>query len=284
MREENFADATLVLIGHGSSTNAPASSASVYQHAAELRRRGLFAEVRESFWKQEPRVIELVPRLQTPRIFLAPLFISEGYFGERVIPNALGFAFQPGGAQGRLLRRNHQALIYCRPVGTHSSLTALILAGARTVIEQFPFPHAPAPLETSFFIAGHGTEQEEASRQSIDTQVQRIAALSQYAGVHGIFLEEDPRVSACYGLAGTKYLVVVPFFMSDGAHVRVDIPIQLGEPERLVRQRLEQGRPTWRNPTEKQGKLVWYAPSVGTTPRLADVILERVREAAGFSG
>lgn len=82
-------------------------------------------------------------------------------------------------------------------------------------------------------------------------------------------------------MAATKYCAVVPFFISDGLHVVEDIPVLLGEPERSVRQRLEAGQPTWRNPTEKDGKLVWYSPAVGTEPLMADVILERVREAAG---
>jgi sirohydrochlorin cobaltochelatase len=73
--------------------------------------------------------------------------------------------------------------------------------------------------------------------------------------------------------------VVVPFFISDGMHTQEDIPVLLGEPERAVKERLAAGQPTWRNPTEKRGKRVWYAPAVGTEPHIADVILERVREA-----
>ena len=73
---------------------------------------------------------------------------------------------------------------------------------------------------------------------------------------------------------------MVPFFISDGLHSYEDIPMMLGEPERLVKSRLAAGQPTWRNPTEKKGKLLWYAPSIGNEPHIADVILERVREAA----
>ena len=83
-------------------------------------------------------------------------------------------------------------------------------------------------------------------------------------------------------MAATKNLVVVPFFISEGLHVNEDIPVLLGEPERLVQQRLKNGQPTWRNPTEKREKLVWYSSSVGTDPLMADVVLERVREAARF--
>jgi hypothetical protein len=47
---------------------------------------------------------------------------------------------------------------------------------------------------------------------------------------------------------------MVPFFISDGLHSYEDIPVMLGAPERVVRERLQQGQPTWRNPTERDGK------------------------------
>jgi sirohydrochlorin cobaltochelatase len=96
-------------------------------------------------------------------------------------------------------------------------------------------------------------------------------------------MEEAPRIADCYQIAPSRNLVVVPFFISDGLHAVEDIPVLLGEAERIVKQRLAAGQPTWRNPTEKNGKLVWYSPSVGTEPLMADVILERVKEAAGLN-
>jgi sirohydrochlorin cobaltochelatase len=52
MNWESFDNATLVVLGHGTTLN-DASSRPVFQHAATLRQRGLFAAVREAFWKQE---------------------------------------------------------------------------------------------------------------------------------------------------------------------------------------------------------------------------------------
>jgi sirohydrochlorin cobaltochelatase len=128
------------------------------------------------------------------------------------------------------------------------------------------------------FVAGHGTEQNENSRQAIDRQVELLRARKEFAAVHAIFLEEDPRIPECYRLAQTKSIVVVPFFISDGMHTQEDIPVLLGETKSVVRQRLASGQPAWRNPTEKNGRLVWYAPAVGTATEVAEVILERVRE------
>jgi len=72
---------------------------------------------------------------------------------------------------------------------------------------------------------------------------------------------------------------VVPFFISDGLHSYEDIPVLLVKPAGSCRSVI--ARPAiWRNPTEKRDKRVWYSASIGSEPHLADVILERVREAA----
>ena len=275
MNRDELFDATLIVFGHGSTKNEE-SSAVVYQHAAELRRRKIFAEVREAFWKQEPQIKSALETLSRPRVFIAPLFISEGYFSDDVIPRSLGFS--PGQST---LNQQLSTLFYCRPVGTHDSMIDVLLARAREVATKFPFPRSPMPQDTTLFIAGHGTQQNENSRKPMERQVERIRALKEFADVHAVFLEEEPRVAKCYELARTKNIIVVPFFISEGMHTQEDIPILLGEPKRLVEERLAKRQPTWRNPTERHEKLVWYAAPVGTDARIADVILERVRECSG---
>jgi len=273
VNREDFSDAALVVLGHGTTQN-PDSDRPVFQHAAELRRRGGFREVREAFWKQPPQVKAVLATLHVPRVFIVPLFISEGHFAGEVIPRELGFSARP------TLNHQQTTMHYCRPVGTHDRMANVILARARAVIEQFPFPRAPKPDDTTLFIAGHGTERNEQSRRSIEHQVEIIQGQRRYAAVHAVFLEEPPRIQDCYSLAQTRNLVVVPFFISDGLHVVEDIPVLLGEPERVVKARLAAGQPTWRNPSEMKGKLTWYSPAVGSEPLLAEVIMERVREAA----
>jgi sirohydrochlorin cobaltochelatase len=213
--------------------------------------------------------------ISAPRIFIAPLFISEGYFAEDVIPRELGFSGHAPLVSGQ------SSIFYCLPVGTHDSMTGVILARAKEVVEKFPFPRVPKPAETTLFIAGHGTVRNPGSRRTMERQAELIRALNIYAGVQAVFLEENPRIGDCYALAQTRNIVIVPFFISDGLHTQEDIPLLLGETQKNIRQRLASGQPTWRNPSEHKAKRVWYAPAVGSEPHLADVILERVREAAG---
>jgi sirohydrochlorin cobaltochelatase len=272
---DNLSDAALVVLGHGTMLNDN-SAAPVRQHAAELRRRNIFREVREAFWKQEPQIKKVLADISAPQVFIAPLFISEGYFAGQVIPRELGFENQSK------IKIGHSEMTYCNPVGTHDRMTKVILSRAEETLEKFPFPRAPKNSETTLFIAGHGTEKNEQSRQPIERQVALIREPGIFAGVHAIFLEESPRISDCYSLAQTKNMVVVPFFISDGLHTQEDIPALLGETKKNIGQRLASGQPVWRNPTERKGKLVWYSPAVGPAPGIAEVILERVREAAAI--
>jgi len=273
VESDHFSDAALVVLGHGTTLNDQ-SAAPVRQHAMELRRRKIFAEVREAFWKQEPHVKIVLAEISAPRVFIVPFFISEGYFSTEVIPAELGFSF-PNNLK---LKTKNSELHYCRPVGSHDLMTTVILARAKEVAEQFPFPRAPKPADTTLLIAGHGTGRNANSRKAIERQVELIRGLKAYAAVGAVFMEEEPFIKGCWQTVPTKNIIVVPFFISDGLHVAEDIPVLLGEPEKIVKERLATGQPTWRNPTERDGKRIWYAPSVGTEPLLAEVILERAFE------
>ncbi len=244
------------------------------------------------------------------RVFVVPLFISEGYFTQEVIPRELGLPRKSSGEYERVLKvcspgfsrsgnpsigaihpvapaeagttnlATEQVIYYTNPIGTHESMTRVLLSRAREIVRKHPFPAMPKPKETALFIAGHGTESNENSRQAIERQVELIRASGEFAEVHPVFMEEEPRIANCYEMASVKNLVVVPFFISDGLHSHEDIPVMLGEPERVVQERLKSGQPTWRNPTERRGKRLWYSASIGNEPLIADVILERVCEAA----
>jgi sirohydrochlorin cobaltochelatase len=270
----NYSDTALVLLGHGTTLNDQ-SAVPVLQHVAELLRREIFREVHAAFWKQEPQITSVLENIEAPRIVIVPFFISEGYFSWEVIPNALGIACP----ERRSVINMKSAVLYARPVGSHDLMTTVILARAKEVLEKFPFPRLPKNSDTTLLIAGHGTGRNPNSRKSVERQVDLIQALKIFADVGAVFMEEDPFIKGCWQSAKTKNIVVVPFFISDGLHAVEDIPVLLGEPERIVKERLAVGQPTWRNPSERDGKLIWYASSVGTEPLLAEVILERAREA-----
>src|SRR5262249_28545397 len=160
-----FSDAALVLVGHGSTLN-PDSSAPTYQHADELRRRGIFAQVIEGFWKLEPAICAVLRGVFARRGFVVPLFISEGYLTQEVIPRELGLRTKDQTEFARVQHRDDQTIYYCGPVGTHDSMMHVLLARARDILERHPSPR-PDPGDTALFIAGHGTGNNENSRKAI---------------------------------------------------------------------------------------------------------------------
>ena len=282
----DFSDDALLLIAHGSTVNSQ-SSEPTRRLTEELNSRKLFAEVSCAFKLEEPYISDALKELSSKRVFAAPITISEGQFTEEIIPFHLGLCTKgqcdcpvgecnyPSNAEV-----NGKQIVYCRPVGTHNTMTDVLLGRAKEIVQKYPFPKPPKPEEICLIIAGHGTKRNIKSRKAIEAQVQAIKELGEYADVQSAFMEETPLIADCYENAGARHIVMVPFFIADGLHTVEDIPVLLGETEKQVKQRLEANQVTWRNPTERKGKLVWYTEAIGSEPHLPEVILERVREAA----
>jgi sirohydrochlorin cobaltochelatase len=278
--DTRFHDATLVLVGHGSTTHA-GSRAPVLRHAESLRQRHLFAEVLETFWVNEPRVTTLWNRVRTSRVFIVPLFTSTGYFTTEAIPEALGLRHPRQVTLPRHQMIHGHIVHYTEPIGTHPAMTQTLERQALLALEESShlLPR-PDPSHTSLVVAGHGTHRNRHSRKCIEAHVQQLAQRGNFAHVSPAFLEESPLIADCVNTCLTRDLVVVPFFMSNGLHTAEDIPILLGRDAAEVRQRITQDQPTWSNPTPLGQHRVWYTNATGEADSVADLILARVREAA----
>jgi sirohydrochlorin cobaltochelatase len=244
----------LLIIGHGSTVN-PDSSAPTLAHAAEIRRRKIFADVECAFWKEEPSLrdaIFLFEGSTVREVYVVPNFISEGYFTETVIPRELELS-------GRITSRaNGQIWKYCEPVGNHAQMTELLLQRAREIAPDV------GASETSLLIVAHGTDLNDRSAIAAKREVEKIRALNRYASVMNLYMEEPPLISDWPSLTNTPNVVVVPFFISDGLHSYEDIPVLLGIDARSM------------NPHHLNGRALYYAGAIGTDPRIADIILEQV--------
>ncbi len=275
-----------MLVAHGSTVNSQ-SSAPTRRLADELRGRGEFAQVVAAFNLESPRIGEVLDTLDASRVFVVPITISEGHFTEETIPRLLGLSRPQAGTDTttassypRVQTLKGRRVHYCHPVGTHPSMTDVLLGRAREVVNGHGALPAATPDRTALFIAGHGTTKNSRSRESIEAQVTLIEQRGEYAEVHAVFMEEHPFIKDCLGMSSQPHLVVVPFFIADGLHTVEDIPVLLGESAGDVAQRLADGQPTWRNPTMRNSQWVWYAHAIGDEPHLPEVILQRVREMA----
>jgi sirohydrochlorin cobaltochelatase len=255
-------DAALLLLGHGSTLNAD-SSAPTYQHAEEIRRRAIFAEVHVAFWKEEPNFRQALRQTRRRQVYVVPNFISSGYFTEQIIPRELGLS-------GPVTRQGTQDIFYCPPVGLDPSMTEALLRRATEVVaasrETIPNPAKTACL----FICGHGTSFNDNSTKIIHEQAQVIRARGLYADCQAVLMEQKPFVKDWRTLTSCPDVIVVPFFISDGLHSFEDIPVLLG----LTHNIKERG---FTNPHCEIDRRLWYATAIGTEAFIADVILTQVR-------
>ncbi|HEU0207519.1 MAG TPA: CbiX/SirB N-terminal domain-containing protein [Candidatus Udaeobacter sp.] len=262
-------DAALLIVAHGSTVN-PDSSAPTLAHAADIRRRNIFAQVECAFWKEEPSLRDarfLFDPESIREVYVVPNFISEGYFTQTVVPREL----ELNGATTK--RPNGQIWTYREPVGNHPRMTELLLKRAGEIAAGVN------PGETSLLIVAHGTDLNENSAVAAKREADKIGGLGKYAAVLNVYMEESPLVSDWPKLTNTENVVVVPFFISDGLHSYEDIPRLLGIVEEPPASRRVhdacRGEIFRQNPYSIDGRLLFYAPSIGTDPGIAEIILEQ---------
>jgi len=208
---------------------------------------------------------EALYMIDAEEVYVVPDFISEGYFTQEVIPRELRMDGPTSQVMGKTLH-------YCLPVGVHRSMTDLILRRAREV--------APGvdPAETTLIITGHGTGLNQNSTKAIRDQAELIAQSGAgYAAVFDAYMEEQPFIAKWDELASTPYVIVVPFFISDGLHSYQDIPVLLGI-ENEVGAAASQREVFRHNPHALRGKTLYYSSAIGTERHIADVILDQISD------
>jgi sirohydrochlorin cobaltochelatase len=275
-------DSALLIVGHGSTVN-PDSSGPTLAHAAEIRRRNIFGDVACAFWKEEPSLRDAIFLFDPDAIkdvYVVPNFISEGYFTQTVIPRELEL-------NGKITKRaSGQTWNYGEPVGNHPLMTELLVERAHDIAPGIP------ENETSLLIVAHGTDLNENSAVAAKREAKKIRALGRYANVLNVYMEEFPLVSDWTVLTNTPNVVVVPFFISDGLHSYEDIPVLLGIADARHGESVDPRKgSTWspkpkgdvifrKEPYQIDNRLLFYASSIGTDPRVVDIIVEQATAAA----
>lgn len=265
----------LVVVAHGSHLN-PGSSLPAYDHAETIRDVDAFDQVAVGFWKEEPHVREVLRTVDADEVYAVPLFISEGYFTEQVIPRELrleGWDPDRWDSDGTsathttlTARDTGQTVHYCGPVGTHRAMSDVIVRRVESVTGE-----VDAGEGFGLAVVGHGTERNENSAKAVEYHAQRIRATDRFEEVTAVFMDEEPAVEAVTDHVTVEDVAVVPLFVADGYHTQEDIPEDLGLTDDY--------REGWETPTTVDGHRIWYSGAVGTEPLMADVLLERAGDA-----
>jgi sirohydrochlorin cobaltochelatase len=269
----------LLIVAHGSHLN-PRSSAPAQDHADAIRAAGAFDEVREAYWKEEPSLRNALRTVTADEVYVVPLFISEGYFTEQVIPRELRLDFDAAdwdsdGTSADFVTCRpsdvDKTVHYCGPVGTHDAMTDVVVRRAETVTGD---PDVGAGVGLA--VVGHGTKRNENSAKAVEYHADRVRDRGRFDEVRALFMDEEPEVDDVADHFETDDIVVVPLFIADGYHTQEDIPEDMGL--------TDDGREGYAVPTRVDGHDIWYAGAIGTEPLMADVILERAADAGADVG
>ena len=236
---------SLVLVGHGSHTSGDFAGPT-YRFAEALRERGAFGEVVEAFWKEDPALRRVLRTTASTHVTVIPLFASEGYLTETVIPRELGLGHQgpvPEHGVARVL--GGRTVRYTRPYGVHPAMTDVILARAAEVLPQTEWASAALVVLGSGGAAPHSGDrvtEAHAARLRERGLFQEVHALSADA----LSADEWPQV------VQARKVVLVPF-----SGQAVPLP---ASPE--------------------SARQVYRAEPAGTHPGVVDVLLRLAGEAA----
>lgn len=253
------ASRTLIVLGHGSHLNADSAQA-VRRHAQAVRERGLFGEVLEAYWKEEPSLRQVLRLARSRDVTVVPLFVSEGYFTNQVLPRELGLTWRgPLPPQGVREVVDGRQLHYTRPYGIHPAMSDVILARAAEVYPDW------TPQDTALVVLGHGTGRDPHSREAIEQAADRLRQGGHFAEVQALYLDQEPNVADWPSLTCAPTVVIVPFFASEGWHTLETIPADLGLSGPVTR---------------LGGRTVCYSRPVGTHPAVTEVVLRLVEDSA----
>lgn len=202
-------DTALILAGHGSTQHAD-SSRSTRETAHRIRKRGIFAEVRAAFWKEQPSYADSLRGLKSKQVVVVPWFLARGYFTHQVLPRE--FAEGHG--------------IECRvtdPIGTRPEILDQMKKRAKRLLAIKRWQ----PHQVSLLVASHGTPLHVGSRGAADALAQQLAE-DGYRISRAMFLEEEPRIADWRSLVKEGPVVVLPHFLAGGLHGSHDVPELLG--------------------------------------------------------
>jgi sirohydrochlorin cobaltochelatase len=152
-------------------------------------------------------------------------------------------------------------------------MTELLLKRAREVAPRVD------SAETSLLIVAHGTDLNENSAVAAKREAEKIRALGKFGAVLNVYMEEPPLISDWRKLTKTRNVVVVPFFISDGLHSYEDIPrlIGIARGRSPISSLAARGEIFRGNPYQIGNRSLFYAPSIGTDPGFADIIIDQAK-------
>lgn len=273
-----LSEATLLLAFHGATDdNRPAQAGQAL--ASKLEASGVFREVRAGFYKHAPFMKDLLNASTGRPVYVLPMLMSEGFFARQVFPRFLNLTKDSIQTFPHIQTIQEKTIVYTKPLGSLPGMLDLILQCVKDTLTSAPLK-TPTPLpEIDIALIGHGTPRHTQSKETTQDLAKKLNQAPVCGASRAFFIEEAPFVHEMLDWqTDNDHTMVVPLMAADGPHAIQDIPIALGQPERMVKENVTRGEPTWSNPTLKNGRHIWITPPIGLSSQLPDLIIGHLKE------
>lgn len=125
--------ASLLVVGHGTSLNEKSAEATLRQ-VKQIRRKGSYAEVAEAYMEEAPYIADWRKNTSRHYVIVVPFFIADGLHSYQDIPVLLGIEPEVTVAASRqeVFRRNPyrldgRELYYAKAIGSEPSMADIVL-------------------------------------------------------------------------------------------------------------------------------------------------------------
>ena len=216
---KQYKNCALILGAHGSMA-APDSNQPLFETAAEIAARDIFATVTPAFLNGEPLMTNFMQLLSSSseieNIVIVPAMTSVGYYLQSVIPKRLA---ENGG-------HNDYSIFISPVVGMHKKIAGLIIDRVEKMLAEENLSAG----DTTIALIGHGTRRNANSSKSTYDLLKQLKELRPTLNYEIAFLDQDPEADAVAAAITTRHKLIVPFLISRGPHTTVDIPEAFGLP------------------------------------------------------
>jgi sirohydrochlorin cobaltochelatase len=132
------AEATLLIVGHGTSLND--NSAVAAKHQVEtIRAFDRYAAVLNVYMEEPPLVSDWMKLTQTRNVVVVPFFVSDGLHSDEDIPAMLGIPSESlNGQSGNPHELHGRSLFYSTAIGTDPKFADVIIEQAASFDPQTP--------------------------------------------------------------------------------------------------------------------------------------------------
>jgi sirohydrochlorin cobaltochelatase len=255
----------IMIIGHGSRYNY--NKWVMEEQKRRLEEKGfenVYIGFNETTYPLVNDVLEMMASDGVDEVFAVPFFIASGLHITRDIPEKLGI---PSGSNDAVVELNGRKIriLYGEPFGNDPTLADILSERIEELSKD--------KEKRGIMVVGHGSRLPF-NKDTISFQADLLKKKG-YENIAYAFNEfNEPHIETVFEemvSKGADEIIVLPLFISLGAHLKHDIPGKI---------RLEDGMTDDTFMQDGRKITVRYAAPIGSDPRLTDIIIEKINGTA----